>query len=236
MIGGKLWNIAYYSRENKVNPKYIRYINSENISPYMELNFENLNYINFKDNELNVIEVNPYFRYFEFFFRMINVNENQYEEIKEILFNCICHFLAEMEIRKGLTIEDYYLSFVKKDIDNGKFGMKLGIDFNKTFNEIEKIKLYQIILNLYRDGNMIEHFCEAISNIFKNSMIYNYTNQSENLLIYITNKETDINKEKVRILEQIFLPLGIKTKVFWEYPFLILGNDDSSIIEECQIF
>lgn len=67
-------------------------------------------------------------------------------------------------------------------------------------------------------------------------MIYNCKNQNENLLIYLTNKETNINKEKVRILEQLFLPLGIKTKVFWEYPFLIIGNDDASIIEECQIF
>lgn len=236
MIGGKLWNIAYSSRENRINPKFIKYTNSGNISPYMELNFENLNYINFKDNELNIIEVNPYFRYFEIFFRMINVNENHYKETKEILFNCICHLLAEIEIKKGLTMEDYYLSFIKKDIDHGKFGKTLGIDFNKTFNERERNKLYQVILNLYRDGNMIEHFCESISKIFKNSMIYNCKNQNENLLIYLTNKETNINKEKVRILEQLFLPLGIKTKVFWEYPFLIIGNDDASIIEECQIF
>ena len=59
MISGKLWNIIYEVKRQKITRNRVKFVSSGNISPYMELNFENINYLYFVENSINEIEVNP---------------------------------------------------------------------------------------------------------------------------------------------------------------------------------
>lgn len=236
MISGKLWNIIYEVKRQKKNRKLVKFVSSGNISPYMELNFENINYMYFDEENINKIEVNPYYRYFEIFSEMLDINREEYPEIKEILFNVMCHYLAEVELKKGLTIEDYLLKFISKSIYLKEFGEKTSKEFEEIFDESEKKKLYKIILNMYRDGSCMEHYCKALGVIFKNSIVYNYKDTEEDLIIYIGHKETEKNKKKYEVLKEIFLPISINIFVFWEHHFLVIGQDGVSTIDECRVF
>lgn len=236
MIGGKLWNIVYEIKRLNIDPKFIKFTNSEEISPYMELNFENMNYVYFKENEVNTIEVNPYFRYFEIFFRMFDENSNDLGNLRGILFNSMCHFLGELELRKGLTREDYYLDIMAKQIINDYFSEEFKNGFYKYFNKEEQTSLYYLILNMYRDGNCLEHFCNSISKIFKKSTIYDYTYEMEDLIIYIPNPETENNLKKYELLKTLFLPIKLSVRVFWKYHFIILGDSQLSIIGSTVLF
>ena len=179
MIGGKLWNIVYEIKRLNIDPKFIKFTNSEEISPYMELNFENMNYVYFKENEVNTIEVNPYFRYFEIFFRMFDENSNDLGNLRGILFNSMCHFLGELELRKGLTREDYYLditvltklSELKKVINADMveyFSVKLSFPNGNEFQEsiLDDMKDDRSGLE-YREKSFPRSFMKGVSKLGK---------------------------------------------------------------------
>ena len=189
MISGKLWNIIYEIKRQKIKRSNAKFVSSGNISPYMELNFENINYFYFDEKSINEIEVNPYYRYFDIFNKLVDVNSDGYLELKELLFNGICHYLAEIELKKGLTQEDYYLKFVEYEIKNGAFGEKLKTEIETLFSEREKKRLYKLIFNMYSNGNAMEHYTQAVSEIFKKSIIYNYQDTEEDLMLYIGHKD-----------------------------------------------
>ena len=236
MISGKLWNIIYEVKRQKIKRNRVKFVSSGNISPYMELNFENINYLYFDEKSINEIEVNPYYRYFEIFSEMLYINSEDYPQIKEILFDVMCHYLAELELKKGLTMEDYLLKFISKSIFEKEFGERISKEFEEVFDEAEKKKIHKIILNMYRDGSCMEHYCKALGVIFKNSIVYNYKDTEEDLIIYIGHKEREKNIRKHEILKDIFLPISINIFVFWEHHFLVIGQDGVSMIDESRIF
>ena len=151
MISGKLWNIIYEVKRQKIKRNRVKFVSSGNISPYMELNFENINYLHFYEKSINEIEVNPYYRYFEIFSEMLDINSEDYPQIKEILFDVMCHYLAELELKKGLTMEDYLLKFISKSIFEKEFGELLFIEFEVVFDDSELLIIHKIILNMHRD-------------------------------------------------------------------------------------
>lgn len=236
MIGGKIWNIIYEAKKQNINLKLLKFQSKGNVSPYMELNFENLNYLDLDKNNMNEIHINPYYRYFDIFNTLLDVKKEEFIELRDVVFNVFCHFLGYLELKKGITREDYYLKLIENEMKNFSFGEIIPEDFYKNFNLEERVSLFILILNNYRDGNSLEHFCKGIQRIFKNSIIYNFKEGNEDLIIYISNKKNDVNLKKVDLLETLFLPLGIKTRVFWEHHFGIIDNEDTLNIDCISIF
>ncbi len=236
MISGKIWNIIYSAKKNDINSKYIKFVNSGNISPYMELNFEDLNYVYFDNSNLNIVEVNPYFRYNDIFSNMLDVNDYNHSELKEIIFNVYCHYLAEVELKKGMTKFDYYVKNILKELISGSFGENLKKLFIDYFKDEEKYLIAIFLCNTYLNGNSLTTYLEIIKSLYKSNIIYNYDDLKEDLIIYLNYKETLRNTKRIEFLNKLFLPIGINTVIYWEYHFLIIGKDDTSIIDECRLF
>lgn len=236
MIGGKIWNILYEAKKKKINPKNLKFHSRGNVSPYMELNFENMNYLELQKDGINEIHINPYYRYFDIFNTLLDVKQEEFIELRDIVFNNFCHFLGALELKKGLTREDYYLKLLEKELKDNCFGEQLKKEFYETFHEDEIKKVIVLILYNYRDGSSLEHFCKGVQKIFKNSIIYNFKEEDEDLIIFISNKKSEKNSKKIELLENLFLPIGIKTRVFWEHHFGIVGNEDTGSIDNIGIF
>ncbi len=236
MIGGKLWNIIFEAKNKNVALKNIYFKSSGRVSPYMEINLEELNYLELEKNKINEFSINPYYRYFDIFMSLLDIGKENYKELKEELFNVYCHFLAQLEIRKGMTKVDYYLKFVDEEIKNGAFTYEFSEKFYNLFDKDEQEKIFYLIYYNYLNENNLENFCKGVQQIFVNSIIYDFKENNKEIIIFISNKNNEKNLGKIEILKELFLPLGINVILFWEKHFGLLENDDTMIIDNISIF
>ena len=236
MIGGKLWNIVFQGKNKKIPLENIYFKNAETVSPYMEINLEELNYLELDEGQINEFSINPYYRYFDIFMSLLDTKVEKHMELRKELFNIICHFLAQIELKKGMTKLDYYLDFIERDIAKGCFGLNFSKEFYTLFTREEREKLIYIIYYNYLNENNLENFCLAVQKIFINSIIYDFKENTNEIIIFISNKKNEMNLKKIEILEELFLPLGIKINLFWENHFGIIDNDDTMIIDNISIF
>lgn len=235
MIGGKIWNILYEAKKQGVERKNIKFKSSGIVSPYMELNFENLNFLSLEKEKVNEIDINPYYRYFDIFMPLLDKENIKNNQLIEILFNAFSHLLGEVEMKKGITKEDYYLKFLEQEIKEFGFGKIFCKEFYELFTLEERKELLSLILYTYRSENLLEYFFIGLKVIFKNSISYVFKEEKD-IILYISNKKDNRNEKKLEILKKLFLPLGIETIVFWEYHFAVIDNDDTCIIDEISIF
>ena len=79
-------------------------------------------------------------------------------------------------------------------------------------------------------------FEEAIKSVFKDSIVYNNKISEDKLIIFINNKGNERNKNKFRLLIKLFLPMGLKTRVYWENHFGVIGVRETLQINNTSVF
>ncbi len=60
--------------------------------------------------------------------------------------------------------------------------------------------------------------------------------KEEEVLIYIGADNNDLNRGKIDLLQEMFLPIGYSTRMFWKNHFGIIGVNDTMKIDEIEIF
>ena len=69
-------------------------------SPYLEVSFCDLNT---QTVEQTVVEVNPFYRFFDIFSEILDINQKGYEKTREIFVDTVFHYLALTDLRMGRT-------------------------------------------------------------------------------------------------------------------------------------
>ncbi|NLD47641.1 MAG: iron-dependent peroxidase [Clostridiaceae bacterium] len=226
-----VWDIIIKARQLEIPEKNITFLLARSYSPYMELSNED---INFSDIDKEV-EVNPYYRFFEIFRDMFDINYSWDIEFREVLFDITMHFLSEIDVIQGMSRREYYIRFIREDIERGIFGEEIAEGFC-LFDKEEKYVLAQNILRLYITGEALYLFKDTVRRIFKNSTIYaNYETKDE-LLFYIPYTENAINLAKIELLKELFLPIKFRTEIYWKEHFGIIGIDDTMRIDKIALY
>lgn len=215
----------------------INYRISEVISPYVELNLENITNIEceIEKNEIVDIDVNPYYRFEDVFFYLTNPDmEKEDVMVKKVLANLIFHFLGEMDLYLGQCKKDIIVKEIVKDIEAGSLGKECAKKFD-LFKKYEKVIIGEVFYAMNNTFDMIEAFKHAVKLLYKDSIIYDNQYSATNIVVYLNYKESE-NYGKVEFLKRLFLPLGIGVDVFWEIHFGVIDVPETSVIGEMLIF
>lgn len=221
---------------NKENNE-INYRISEIISPYIELNLENLTNVEceIEKTEILDIDVNPYFRFEDVFFYLTNPDiENDNIMVRKVLSNLIFHFLGEVDLYLGQCKKDIIVKEIVKDIERGSLGSKYTKTFD-LFKKYEKVKIGEIFYGMNNTLDMIEAFNYIVKLLFEDSIIYDNQYSTTNIVLYLNYKKND-NQEKIDFLKALFLPIGIDVDIFWEKHFGVIDVPETCIIGEMLIF
>lgn len=83
----------------------VRFIPVRTGSPYMEIVQENIN-----NGGLNrpQVEVNPLYRFAKEFSAEFDVNVAGYEKTRELLFDAPMNYMAQIDLRQGLSLCDSF--------------------------------------------------------------------------------------------------------------------------------
>ncbi len=227
-----IWNVIYEMIQKGEDVNKIKYILSKQISPYMEINDKNINYF---DEEME-IEVNPFLRFNKILSNIVDINmKKDYEEVRKVIFNVIMHILAKLDLYEGMNKKIIINRKIVEELENGEYGIEMQ-ELIKNFNRIEKIHIANTINDMYKHSNGMYAFDEIVNKIYPDSIIYNNKISEDKLVIYINSPKSDKNRRKFKLLSKLFLPMGLRTKVYWENHFGVVGIDETMTIGSSSIF
>lgn len=226
-----IWDLLIKAEKQGLSRKDIYFKLAETFSPYMELGLENLNSTTIDQT----VEVNPYYRYDAIFKELFSLDNNQNLECRQVLFDLVLHFLAEIDLLQGMNKQEYYIQFVLKDIAEGIYGESVREKINLfTINEKETIAIN--IVRLYETGEALYLLKNTMRKLFKNCIIYAKYDEKDELLIYIGKKRCKVLESKIELILQIFLPIRFQTTLYWDNHFGLIDIDQTMKIDKIALY
>ena len=216
--------------------KNIKFISEEGYSPYLEINGDFLNEFRME----NEIKVNPFIRFNSIFSNFLEIfqetEEEKYKEIRKKFIHEVLMCLREMDYITGTTIVDIYCEKILKDIEGGVFGDELMADFKKLMEEEKNamVLLYYDKIVTGKEG--FDVFSNGIKCFFPDSIIYQKKYERKKVVIYINREKKKENRNKVKIMENLFLPLGVKVKYYWKNHFGVINVEKTLKLGEVSVF
>ncbi|MEJ8553240.1 hypothetical protein [Tepidibacter sp. Z1-5] len=228
-----IWDILVKADQQNIKKENITFKCAKTYSPYMEVAFEDLN--KSEIDESLIVEINPYYRFFPIFKDIFDVNFEESIELREVLFDILIHFLGNIDLKQGLSKEEYYKKYIMKDILENMFSEKIKKNI-QIFNDKEREIVISSLIKLYTTGVSLEIFKSIVNKIFKKSTTYINQDNKKEILIYIGQKRTQELENKIDMLVDLFLHIDFKVFLYWQYHFGILGVEDTMKIENMVLY
>ncbi len=222
-----IWEVVLAAEKNGIREADLQYEVAEVRSPYLEVSFCDLNT---QTVEQTVVEVNPFYRFFDIFSGVLDINQKEYEKTKEIFVDAVFHYLALTDLRMGMSRKDYYLRFLSEEFEGGLFGRSAKNAF-ETFSIHEKKYVMLALMDVTSTRNYLEIFKSLFRKIYPDSMIYVGMDAAHELYIYVGREETQEEKRKVQFLLDTFLPIGVRTEIFYAEHFGILDVEETMVLD-----
>ena len=230
-----IWSLLV--NDNGIENEKIKFVKSRMISPYFELNPENINDIISEKNIREYhIETNPFFRFDDIYSYLLNPDTAAEDKnLKESLLNITLHMLGNFDLYEGQTKKDFYCKEIVRNIEDGAVGEK--VRNNLLFlNMKEKLIIAEVFLEYDEGRNQIKCLKKIVKKFFSESIVYDNKYSDKNIVIYLGHKK-DIKTRKITgIINELFIPLGLKPKYFYEYHFGVLGIGETLVIGNMAVY
>lgn len=228
-----LWEVVLEAQKEGIPLKSIHFIHSAVSSAYLELALPCLNQMEL--NQETEIEVNTYFRFYSIFKHLYGPEEREFLDLRKGLTNLILHVLAQNDVRKGMTKEEYYKKMLISDIEKGINGYTIMNVFS-MLNMEEKEKLLSGWLRNYQVGSSLSIFIDMIHSLIEESIVYHNNDCPNEILIYTRLVKTYEIEQKILCLIETFLDIQYHVEIYYEYHFGVIGIDDTMLIDEIAMY
>ncbi len=221
-----MWEMYLKSKEN------IRFHQAEIFSPY----YEQIPVCS-KNALKNTIEmeVNGFYRY-ETIFAPLFENEGAMEdEIKETIFDIFMHYLMELDLKSGITKEEYQIRKKMQQLSQGEYGQEA----KKAYLLLTKEQQYQTgryLQTQEKVGASAELFAKALVHISGMGVVYKNKVTPEKLLFYTGKEEHSSLKQVISLIEHLFLPFNYSLRIFWQEHFGVFGKRNTMELGYIELF
>lgn len=175
--------------------------------------------------------MNPFYRFFDIFSGVLDINQKEYGKTKEIFVDAVFHYLALTDLRMGMSRKDYYFKFLVEELESGQFGGKAKAAI-QLFSSYEKKYIVLALMDVVSSRNYREIFKWLFQEIYQDSIIYKSMDCANELYIYVGSAETQEERKRVQFLLDTFLPIGVRTEVFYLEHFGILEIEETMILDK----
>lgn len=227
-----VWEAVLQTEKKNKDRDKLTFIPASNPSPYIEVSMIDLN-LNYPEEDR--IEINALYRFSDIFGKLLNENEENMGQVRRLFFDICMHYIVQLDLREGLSCEDYFSSIVSSDFMNEKYGLNSKERF-QFFESNEKKMLLRSYLQLLRSGNYVEEFKRIIVKIYPQAIIYENDEIPFELLVYLGVTETNLEKERTQFLRDLFLPLQGTVYYFYDHHFGIIDVEATMILDEMILF
>lgn len=234
------WDIVLRAQEQGKQETDLFFVQANEYSPFYEQSFP---YINETKVSSNVIELNLLYRFADIFQEIMSPElkeylaetENDYTEFCTYLIDAALHTLLYSDLRSGLTKRDIYINKLTEELLNGTFWKSAAPKFAKI-DRHQQNRLAALVLTQMQTGSSLLMFRRALLVLFPQARLYQLKEQQEQLILYLKQKPTEKNKQSLQFVQDMFLPIHYKLRIFWEYHFGVIGVDDTMKIDEIALY
>jgi hypothetical protein len=226
-----LWDLVIKAAGDGIAKETLTFAPAKRYSAYLELSENDLNFqaVNLR------VELNPYYRFYEIFKDLFDINNHDLPELREVLFDITIHFLTDIDLRQGMNKTEFYLRFIVRELAAGVWGTDFQQRF-ALFSVAEQERIAQNLLQLFSGGAMLHLLRKSVRQTFPDSVIYaNYETGNE-LLFFIPYAQTGENEIKLQFLQALFLPLTFRTVVYWTDHFGVIGMDETMVTDHIALY
>lgn len=227
-----VWEVMLNAVDQGIPQQNIRFQIGKDYSAYMELSSEYLNQEKLEQNA--VIELNPYFRFFDIFKDLFQPDLMLYPKLRENLSNLILHQLAQNDKLSGMTKEEYFKKLLYHDLEQEVFGENARKAISLFYKEEQAIILSGI-LRQYETGSSLDLFTDMMESLIPNNIVYHSNENPYEILIYIGQKREKRLTEKINFLIYTFVEIPYFTDIYYEYHFGILGMEETMVLDEISM-
>lgn len=218
-----LWNIA------RKNPNNCRFAQAASFSPYIESTSEWLK----EEDGHTVLTMNAMYRYGKIvspLFYNHDINDN----VRNKLFDIIMHYLVELEYRNGIFAAEYAIRKQMNSMHNGLYGEAVSLGYN-ILPEDKKYALAVWLTRQNKTDANVSMFAGALTEVFTNAVIYKDKNDLKTIIMYAGTVKSDDNLTLANMVQQLFCPLDYELKIYWDKHFVVLGQEQTSVIGDTMI-
>lgn len=229
-----LWDTIIKAKQAGVDLGELKYQVAKEYSAYMEMSFQDMNVLMSPDME-KAVEINPYYRFFNIFKEMFDVDNFEDVEVREELFDWLMHLIGDIDVNLGMNKQEFFRRFVERDIEQGAFGISAKESF-AYFKPLEKEYITNQIVNLYRLNAPVNILRKVVNFVFKYSYVYVNNVDKPEILIYAGVKELEQYIEKMNFILEVFLPLGYEYRIYWDKHFGIIGRTATMRVDSIVLY
>ncbi len=226
------WEAVLQAEKNNRNREMLRFVEAKDPSPYIEVSMEDLN---LETPEEDSIEINLLYRFEDVFGRLFDKNIEEMMQTREIFFDICMHYITQLDLREGLSKEDFYCSLIADDLSKGIYGATAAEHF-ALFEKAEQKIILRSYLQLLKTGNYLEEFRKVVKRLYSQAIIYENNETAQELLVYLGVKESDKERKKAAFFKKMFLPIQSTVHYFYEHHFGIIDVDETMMMDEMMIF
>ena len=225
-----LWEALLCARMAQIPEQELRFVHARHGSPYMELSLPCLNQP-WLDKD---VEVNTYDRFYSIFKAMFPPDPPEFPALRDSLTDAAVHMLAQNDIMRGMTREDYHKKLLADEVMRGGFGetaVKVFCDMDKK----EQEKLLSGWLNSFRVGSALPIFLDMVHGLIDDSIVYLSRENPDEILLYTGLKKEQKLEQRIAFLADTFLDIRYHVEVFYEHHFGIIDIGETMRIDETAI-
>ena len=229
------WEAVLAADASGVLREELRFVPACGSSPYTEIVQENINGQEIENPE---IKLNPLYRFAREFSAMFDANLEGFEKTREIFFDSFMHYMVQMDLRQGMSKQEYAMDGLFRDLAEGVCG-NWAAEAVRQFRQLGKDKLNSIlrlVVRLYQCGSSVYLFKEAVLCIYPKAFIYTHNEGGREVLVYLGMKKTEEEQKRLEFLQGLFLSVDISMCLFWEHHFGIMGIDETMVMGEMVVF
>lgn len=232
-----LWEVLLAAEEERIPEEKLRFVHTPSGSGYMELSLPCLNQTWLETEERlgdACIGVNTYYRFYDIFHGMFPPDPIDFPALRESLTNLSLHMLAQNDIRRGMTREDYYKRLLAKEILEEGFGETA----RRVFLDMDREEQETLLggwLNIFQAGSALPVFLDMVHGLVADSIVYHNNECPDEVLVYTGLKKGRKLEQRIRFLIDTFLDIRYRVEIFYEYHFGIIGVEETMGIGEIAI-
>lgn len=225
----RLWKLWIAAQEMAIQTDELFFHIGDTFSPYSEVSLKSLQAAEGQILE-NEIAVNPFYCWNSIFSPMLDTQLGEYDELTLMISDMILHYIAEADAFSGMSKEEFYTSFIVRDMECGIYGCR---DKFALFSNNEKRKIADRLLCLYRTNQPLFCLTEAISVLFPGAGVH--LGENRQLFVFMNQSKDQVKQHKLDVVFHLFLNLDFRPQVYWEKIPGIIGMEETMGIEEFVI-
>jgi len=225
-----LWEALLCAHMTQIPEQTVRFVHARHGSAYMELALPCLNQTWLE----KAVEVNTYYRFYPIFKDMFPPEQAEFPALRDSLTSLALHMIAQNDIMKGMTRQDYYKKLLAAEVMDGSFG-DMAKEVFGGMDRKEQEKLLGGWLNCFRVGSALPIFLDMVHGLVDDSIVYLSNECPDEILLYTGLKYEQKLEQRITFLADTFLDIRYHVEVFYEYHFGIMEIEETMQIDEISL-